>query len=61
MKCPGCGEELEYVYAYGECRQIASLDKDGTVISWDSVDEVYETVHFECWSCDEDLTKLIKT
>lgn len=61
MKCPECREELEYINAFGECRQKATLDKDGNVISWGSVDEVYETVYFECKNCGGDLTSLVKT
>lgn len=62
ITCPSCKLKLEYVDAYSLCRQKASLDNEGQVISYSSSEttDIYETDTFECPNCGEDLTAVVK-
>ncbi len=59
MKCPKCKKGLENVNVYSEALQIAELN-DNSIISYGSVEEIFETLRIECPFCGKEITKLIK-
>ncbi len=58
FKCPHCGAELDHVYVYSRCFQIASLSGNQTV-DYDSPD-ILETEDIICPKCSEYITEHIK-
>ena len=61
IKCPNkkCGKKLEYVRVYSEAWQKGWL-KGKTIETYDSVEELTETIAIECPYCGHDVRNLVE-
>jgi uncharacterized protein (UPF0212 family) len=50
-KCPNCKKKIDKVIVESVCTQDASIDDNGKVSDWQSVD-VGETLHVYCPECN---------
>lgn len=58
MQCPKCKAIINTVNVYSQCYQKASLNDEGIVSDYGSVEEILETMAIECPECAEDITKI---
>ena len=59
MKCPNCKAEINHVYIYSECVQDATIDEDGNVLEYESLEALAETTAIECPECMGSLMEII--
>ena len=59
MKCPECKKELETINVFSQCVQRATVNRDGIITEYGSVDEVLDTEHIECSFCGSDITNYV--
>jgi DNA-directed RNA polymerase subunit RPC12/RpoP len=57
-ECYNCKKSLEDVgvVVISECEQYASIDKDGNIYDFGTVENVYETKTVECRNCGHTVT-----
>jgi hypothetical protein len=60
MNCPHCGLPLHYADCVSQCMQKVSLDPDGKVIDYSSVEEIFGVNTYRCPGCQGDITKSVK-
>ena len=62
MECPKCKKEIENVNVISECWQKGTVDAEGKVVEYGSVEEVLDTLKIEHRDndCLADVTDLIK-
>lgn len=55
MICPHCKKEIDRLIAVGECWWYASVDAKGEIFDQEDVEEVTDTLRYECVECNKKI------
>lgn len=60
LRCPSCNAKLEVINVYSECYQKATVDDNGRIEEYGTIEEILETIGIECSQCGQSIVTLIK-